>query len=128
MIKSNYTFSTKNGKEKAFINWCNCSVYNQAAECGSEFKKLYELVYRQMSSYIHGSAWSLRKQISYSRAHYDPAVVLNDVATIVRTILFVLLEWAKLLKLELGWELYDNLTNLPKKIDELDDKHFPSRQ
>lgn len=122
-----YSFVNKNNRKRPFINWCNKSIASQASECGPEFKRLYELVYKQMSSYIHGSAWSLRRQISHSRAHYDSDIVLNDIATIVRTALVVWGEWAKFCISTLGWRLQDTLLNLPKRLDELDEKHFPQR-
>jgi len=121
-----YSFvDKKSGKKRPFINWCNKKIAVQASECGPDFKRLYELVYRQMSSYIHGSAWSLRRQLSYSRAHYDSNIVLNDIATIVRTALVIWVDWAKFCISELGWRLHDTLLNLPKRLDELDERHFP---
>lgn len=122
-----YSFVDKNNRKRPFINWCNKSIASQASECGPEFKRLYELVYKQMSSYIHGSAWSLRRQISYSRAHYDSDIVLNDIATIIRTALVVWVEWAKFCISTLGWRLHNTLLSLPKRLDELDEKHFPQR-
>ena len=78
-----------------------------------------------MSSYIHGSGWSLRRQLSYSRAHYDSDIVLNDIATIVRTALVIWVDWAKFCKSELGWSLHDTLVKLPSRLNNLDEKHFP---
>ena len=127
VAKQNYTFIDKKNRKRPFINWCNKSIANQASECGPEFKRLYELVYKQMSSYIHGSAWSLRRQISYSRAHYDSDIVLNDIATIIRTALVIWVEWAKFCISTLGWRLHDTLLDLPKRLDELDERHFPQR-
>jgi len=120
-----YSFVDRNGRTRPFKNWCNKDIASQASECGPAFKRLYELVYRQMSSYIHGSAWSLRRQLSCSRAHYDSDIVLNDVATIVRTALVIWVDWARFCNSELGWRLHDTLLNLPKRLDELDEKHFP---
>ena len=122
-----YSFIDKKNRKRPFINWCNKSIANQASECGPEFKRLYELVYKQMSSYIHGSAWSLRRQISYSRAHYDSDIVLNDIATIVRTALVIWAEWTKFCISTLGWRLHDTLLNLPIRLDELDERHFPQK-
>jgi len=120
-----YSFIDKNNKRRPFINWCNKSIADQAAECGPEFHRLYDLVYKQMSSYIHSSAWSLRRQISYSRAHYDSDIVLNDIVTIIRTALVIWVEWAKFCIFTLGWRLQETLLNLPNRIDELDYRHFP---
>jgi hypothetical protein len=94
-LKPSYTFIDKRRRPRPFSNWCNMSVRQQAEECGSEMEALYRLVYTQMSAYVHGSAWSLRRQLAYSRAHYDEDVVHNDVATVVRTALGVWLEWAR---------------------------------
>jgi len=125
IAKQIYSFKDKNERLKPFKNWCNKTIEKQAFECGPEFKRLYELVYRQMSSYIHGSAWSLRRQVAYSRAHYDSNIVLNDIATIIRTALVVWADWSKFCISELGWRLNDALLSLPKRLDELDEKHFP---
>ena len=119
-----YSFTDKKGRKRQFKNWCNKTIANQAAECGPEFKRLYDLVYKQMSSYIHGSAWSLRRQYSYSRAYYNSHTVLNDIATIVRTALVVWVDWAKFCMSELGWNLHDTLMNLQTRIDDLNEKHF----
>jgi hypothetical protein len=123
--KQIYSFTDKNERTRPYQNWCNKSITNQASECGPDFERLYGLVYRQMSFYIHGSAWSLRRQISYSRAHYDCDIVLNDIATIVRTALVVWADWAKFCISELGWRLHDALLNLPQRINDLDEKEFP---
>lgn len=122
--KPKYSFIDKNNKRKPFINWCNKSVSKQAAECGTEFQRLYDLVYKQMSTYIHGSAWSLRRQISYSRAHYNSDIVLIDIATIIRTALAIWVEWAKFCVLTFGWRFQKTMLDLPKRIEELDERHF----
>lgn len=57
---------TDKKRRRLFQNWCNKTISAQAYDCGSSFQRLYELVYRQMSSYIQGTAWSLRRQVSYS--------------------------------------------------------------
>lgn len=124
-VKEFYTFTNKKGRKRSFLNWCNKSIASQARECGPEVSRLYELVYKQMSSYIHGSAWSLRRQISYSRKHYQPDIILNDIATIVRTASVVWVEWAKFCVQHLDWRLMDAVIELPKKLDEMDLKHFP---
>lgn len=119
-----YSFTNRKGKRKPCRNWCNKTIAEQAIDCGSEFSRLYELVYRQMSSYIHGSAWSLRRQTSYSRKHYLIDVVLNDIAAIVRTTIVVWVEWAKFCILEMDWQFTEALTAIPKRLEELEDKHF----
>lgn len=127
VAKHNYTFIDKNNRKKPFINWCNKSIANQASECGTKFQRLYELVYKQMSSYIHGTAWSLRRQISYSRAHYDSDIVLNDIATIIRTVLVIWGEWAKFCISNLDWRLQETLLDLPKRLYDMEERHFPKR-
>jgi hypothetical protein len=124
--KKTYTFENKN-RQKPFINWCNKSIASQASECGPQFRRLYELVYKQLSSYIHGSAWSFRKQVSYSRKHYQSDVVLNEVAAIVRIALAVWVEWAKFCTDVLDWRLTETIMNVPKILEELDARHFPQQ-
>ncbi len=125
--KNTYTFISKKGRGRSFSNWCNKSIATQARECGSAFQRLYELVYKQTSAYIHGSAWSLRRQASYSRGHYRPDVVLNDVATIIRTALVVWVEWAKFCVNTLNWRLENKMVEVPDKLSELDARHFPHK-
>ena len=102
-IMEAYENKERPGRRRPFRNWCGRSIYAQAQECGPGIKKLYELVYTQMSSYIHGTAWSLRRQISYSQDHHQPDIVLNDIAAIIRTTLVVWVEWAKFCNNNLGW-------------------------
>jgi hypothetical protein len=123
--KQVYTFADRKGRRKPFSNWCNKSMASQASECGTGFRRLYELVYKQLSSYIHGSAWSLRRQVSYSRKHYRSDVVLNDVAAIIRIALVVWVEWAKFCVEVLGWRLTDTIMDVPKTLEEMEAKHFP---
>jgi len=125
--KGIYTFVNKNGRRKPFTNWCNRRVSAQAHECGPAFQRLYELVYRQMSSYIHGTAWSLRRQVSYSRDHYQPNVILNDIATIVRTASVVWVEWAKFCMQILNWRLSDAMKEVATTLEEMDGRHFPRK-
>jgi len=127
--KKTYTFIARKrkGRRIPFSNWCNKSIATQARECGPAFQRLYELVYKQMSAYIHGSAWSLRRQISYSRDHYRSDVVLNDVATIIRTVLVVWVEWAKFCLNTLNWRLEDTIVEIPKRLNEMDARHFPHK-
>lgn len=115
----------KKGRRKPFINWCNKPIASQASECGPQFRRIYELVYKQLSSYIHGSAWSLRRQIFYSRKHYQPDVVLNDIAAIVRIALAVWVEWAKFCEDVMGWRLADTIKEVPKTLEEMEARHFP---
>lgn len=125
--KNTYTFINKKGRRRPFSSWCNKGIATQARECGSAFQRLYELVYKQMSAYIHGSAWSLRRQVSYSRDHYRPDVVLNDVATIIRTALVVWVEWAKFCVNTLNWRFENTIVGVPKRLNEMDARHFPHK-
>lgn len=118
-------FVTKTRKgERPFINWCNTTIKGQADRCGPRVSRLYELVYSQLSAYVHGSAWSLRRQLAYSRKHYDARVVLNDIATIVRTTLVVWGEWANFCDEQLGCSLSARTPGLATTLDRLDAKHF----
>ncbi len=103
-------------------NWCNATVRTQAKDCGHE--KLYEIVYGQMSAYVHGSAWSLRRQTAYSRKHYDKSVVLVDIATIVRMTVAVWIEWAKFTDRELGWSLVTKAGPIAVRCEALDTEQF----
>jgi hypothetical protein len=107
-------------------NWCNATLKTQAEESG--LSKLYEIVYGQMSAYVHGSAWSLRRQTAYSQMHYDAKVVLVDVATIVRTTIAVWLEWAKFADSQLGWRLVIRAPSIVAQCDALDAKQFEGKE
>lgn len=126
IVKLRYTFTNKRGHTRQFINWCNTTIADQAKHCGLHVQRLYALVYSQLSAYVHGSAWSLRRQLSYSAKHYDERVVLNDIATIIRTTLVVWEEWAKFCDEELGWSLSNHLPELATALDALEIKHFPT--
>lgn len=126
-VKGTYSFVDKKGRERPFPNWCNKSTFLQALDCGPSFQRLYKLVYRQMSSYVHGTAWSLRRQVSYSRDHYQPDVILNDIASIVRTVSAVWVEWAKFCVEILNWRLSDKIMELPAMIEEMEERHFPGK-
>lgn len=124
-IKRQYTFTDKKGQTRQFTNWCNTAIANQAKQCGLHMQRLYSLVYSQLSSYVHGSAWSLRRQLSYSARHYDAHVVLNDIATIIRTTFVVWEEWAKFCDEQLGWSLGNYIPEMATRLTILDLKHFP---
>jgi hypothetical protein len=106
-------------------NWCNATVKTQAKDCGHE--KLYEIVYGQMSAYVHGSAWSLRRQMAYSRKHYDKNGVRVDIATIVRTTVAVWIEWAKFADRELGWSLTTKAGPIAVRCEALDTEQFEGK-
>ena len=122
--KGTYTFIDKKERRRAFSNWCNRRMSLQAQDCGPSFQRLYELVYRQMSAYIHGTAWSLRRQVSYSKDYYDPRVILNDVASIIRTATAVWVEWAKFCIDVLGWKFSETIPEFISSLEELERQHF----
>lgn len=122
--KQTYSYTNKKGQTKLFRNWCNKSISLQARECGDDFHRLYDLVYKQLSSYVHGSSWSLRKQMAYSRAHYDSKVILTDIASIIRTTLVVWMDWAKFCVSNLDWRLIDVIKSMPDRMEALDTKYF----
>lgn len=120
-VIENYTIEKK-GNKRERSNWCKQSIAEQAKQCGPRLSRIYELIYTQLSAYIHGSAWSLRKQAFYSRNHYNSQVVLNDIATIVRTTLVVWEEWALFCNQQLNWQLNDTLLDAARRLEELDAK------
>jgi hypothetical protein len=65
--KQRYIFTTRAKKRRAYRNWCNTGLDKQAADCGATFSRLYHVVYSRLSAYIHGSEWSRRRQLAYSR-------------------------------------------------------------
>jgi hypothetical protein len=123
--KSSYSSIDSKGRGRPFFNWCNTNMFEQARECGPGFQRLYKLVYKQMSSYIHGTAWSLRRQVSYSRDHYQPNVILNDIAAITRTTTAVWVEWSKFCIEVLGWRLSDTIKEVASTLQEMEEKNFP---
>ena len=125
--KHRYSFMNRKKKQKPFSNWCNKTISKQAQECGLAFQRLYALVYRQLSAYIHGSAWSLRRQISYSRDHYQLNVIHNDVASIVRTAIVVWAEWAKFCIGNMNWRLEKSINDISYRLTEMDGRHFPPK-
>lgn len=118
----NYTQTDRKVRKRERSTWCEISIAEQARQCGTGLNRIYEIVYSQLSAYIHGSAWSLRRQVSYSRKHYNSQVVLNDIATIVRTALVVWEEWAKFCDEQLGWSLNGTLPAVATRLEELDTK------
>lgn len=124
-VKPRYVLTDRKGRQRPFRNWCNIGVAEQARKCGTEMTRLYDIVYSQLSAYIHGSAWSLRRQISYSRKHYNPRVVLNDIATIVGITLVVWEGWARFCDEQVGWALTPMLADIKTKQEVLDSKYFP---
>jgi hypothetical protein len=120
LAKPTYTFRDRNGKSRPFRNWCNVTLDEQARACGGELPRIYKVVYSQLSAYVHGSAWSLRRQYGYSRAHYAPQVVLTDIATVVTATALVWLEWARFCQEQLGWEFNDFRQIVARRVEILD--------
>ena len=69
-VRERYTYVDRNGKRKKFKGWCKLTLKDQADECGREMQKLYAIGYRQLSAYVHGSAWALRRQGAYIRTGF----------------------------------------------------------
>ncbi len=131
-VKPDYTFTAKRGKEKgkakAFKNWCNKGLSDQARECGADMERIYRLLYRQMSSYVHWSAFSLRRHAAYSRANYDPKVIYTDIATIVRLTVVVWLDLVRFLEKHLAWNLGSAPPRIAREVDELDAKYASKKK
>lgn len=120
LARATYTFKDRSGNSRRFRNWCNTTLEEQARACGGELPRIYRVVYSQLSAYVHGSAWSLRRQYGYSRAHYSPQVVLTDIATVVRAAALVWLQWARVCQEQLGWEFNDFRQVVARRIEILD--------
>ena len=84
-------------------------------------QKLYALGYRQLSAYVHGSAWALRRQEAYIRTGYDQTVVMVDFANLTRILLAVWVEWLKIMSQELGWQALGRAHSLVDRCNELDE-------
>jgi hypothetical protein len=120
-VHRRYTYVDHKGKPRAFKNWCNLTLKDQANECGAEMQKLYALCYRQLSAYVHGSAWALRRQESYSRTGYDRTVVMIDFANLTRILLAVWVDWLKIMSDRLGWQALDRAHGIVDRCDRLDE-------
>lgn len=124
MSVSRFSFFDKKGKQRPFQNWCNKSIANQAKDCGNHIFRLYEVAYKFLSSYIHSSAWSLNRQLSYSREHYNSNIVHQDIAHITRVTFAIWAEWCKFCDRNLNWHISHKAERLTKKLEELETKHF----
>jgi hypothetical protein len=120
-VRGRYTYVGRKGKTREFGNWCNLTLKDQADQCGAEMQKLYALGYRQLSAYVHGSAWALRRQDAYIRAGYDQTVVMIDFATLTRTLLAVWVEWLKIMSEELDWQTLGRAHGIMDRCNELDE-------
>jgi hypothetical protein len=112
-------YVTSKGRE--FRNWCNLSLKTQAEECGANIQRLYEIGYQQLSAYVHGSAWALRRQEAYIRTTYDQTVVMIDFANLTRILLAVWTEWLTILSEELGWQALRRVPDILDRCNKLDE-------
>lgn len=120
-VRGRYTYVDSKGRTQEFKGWCKPTLKAQADECGPEMQKLYALGYRQLSAYVHGSAWALRRQGAYIRTGYDPTVVMIDFANLTRILLAVWVEWLKIMSEELGWQALERAHCIVERCDELDE-------
>ena len=122
VVRERYTYVTRKSKKtREFKNWCNLSLKDQADKCGAEMQKLYAIGYRQLSAYVHGSAWALRRQESYIRKSYDQTVVMIDFANLTRILLAVWVEWVKIMSKELGWQTLAQAHSIVERCNQLDE-------
>jgi len=84
-------------------------------------QKLYAIGYRQLSAYVHGSAWALRRQGAYIRTGYDQTVVMIDLANLTRILLAIWVEWLKIMSQELGWQALVRAHSIVDRCNELDE-------
>lgn len=131
-IKPKYMYVVTSGKDKdksrPYRNWCNRSLAEQAEDCGGELTRLYRIIYKQLSSYVHCSAFSLRRQAAYSGAHYDVGVVHRDMATLVRMTAVIWVEMAKFLAERLRWDLMPKAAAIAASLELLEERHFSAGQ
>lgn len=121
-VRGRYTYVTrKTKKTREFKNWCNLSLKEQADKCGVEMQKLYAIGYRQLSAYVHGSSWALRRHEAYIRKSYDQTVVMIDFANLTRILLAVWVEWLKIMSQELGWQALRQSHSIVDRCNELDE-------
>jgi len=120
-IRDRYTYVTRSKKTKEFRNWCNLTLKKQADECGIEMQKIYSIGYRQLSAYVHGSAWALRRQEAYIGKSYDQTVVMIDFANLTRMLLAIWIEWLKIMSQELGWQALGYAQSIVDRCNELDE-------
>jgi hypothetical protein len=119
-VRGQYMYVDGKGKTRELKNWCKLTLKDQADQCGAEMQKLYALGYRQLSAYVHGSAWALRRQEAYIRTGYDQTVVMIDFAHLTRILLAVWLEWLKIMSQELGWQALGRAPGIVDRCNELD--------
>jgi hypothetical protein len=102
VIRTKYQYTDKKGKTRRHKNWANRSIADMA-RVSEETTRLYELIYRQLSSYVHGSAWSFRHIPAYTPQYYDANIVLGDIAQVTLGTLVVWQVFAAFVSTHLGW-------------------------
>ncbi len=122
--KPKFSFVDKRNKLRLYQNWCNKNISDQARECGDNIFRLYEVAYKFLNSYIHGSAWSMDRQLDYSRKHYNPSIVHQNIAHITRVEFAIWVEWCKFCDCHLGWHISHEAVRLIDKVEELEARHF----
>ncbi len=120
-VRERYTYVNREGKTREFKNWCNLTLKDQADRCGAEIQKLYALSYRQLSAYVHGSSWALRRQEAYIRTGYDQTIVMIDFANLTRILLAVWVEWLKIMSEKLGWQALGRAHSIVDRCNKLDE-------
>lgn len=115
-----YSHVDEKGKRQIYRTWSGKKIAELAEDPNVALGRFYKAVYKQMSAYIHGTSWSLRREHAYYANNYDSKIVLVDVATIVRNTIGVWVEWGKFCQQELGWQLVPVCARLIERIDELD--------
>ncbi|CAN5442470.1 hypothetical protein BH09GEM1_BH09GEM1_07430 [soil metagenome] len=114
-LRARYQFTDKKGETRRFANWANRSLANMAGT-GTSMERLYSLIYRQLSSYVHGSAWSFRHIPAYTPKYYDVNVVLSDIAQVVMGTAAVWQAFADFCDRQLGWSLQEQVDAVATEI------------
>ena len=99
-----YQFIDRNEKTRRFKNWANRSLADMSLVT-PKCERLYDLIYRQLSSYVHSSSWSLRHLTAYSPANYDVEIALADIAQVTIGTLAIWQVFAEYVERELGWNM-----------------------
>lgn len=117
-ICQRYQFTDKKGRTRPYSNWANTSIADMA-KVSKQTERLYELIYRQLSSYVHGSAWSFRHVPSYTPRYYDANVVLADITQVSLGTLVVWQVFTEFVETHLGWDLRSAAVVVANKAQEL---------
>lgn len=117
-IRPRYQFTDRNGRTRRYSNWANTSIADMA-KVSKQTERLYELIYRQLSSYVHGSAWSFRHIPSYTPRYYDANVVLADIGQVTLGTLVVWQVFTEFVETNLGWDMHSAALNIVSKAQQL---------